>query len=144
AGESYFDIVVTDYVGTSMSTEAHYAVTWIAFLFVLCSVFFTKLCRADFLRPILCRLRALGVRDSVFLFGKITYPFVFRAVLMVTAVYLLGEMVILSPLSVIGAVSTLLLASVIGTAITLGTDSGVSANAFLSIAGLFLCGGGQL
>ncbi len=141
AGESYFDIVVTDYADTSMSSEAHYAVTWIAFLFVLCSVFFTKLCRADFLRPILCRLRAVGVRDGAFLVGKIGYPFLFRAALMVTAVYLLGEMVILSPTVLVGAVAALLLSSVIGTAITLATDSGVAANAFLAIAGLFLCGG---
>ena len=141
ARDTYFDITVTDYAGTSMSTDAHYAVSWISFLLFLCALFFAKLCRSDFSRPMLCRLRASGVRDGAFLLGKIGYPFLFRAILLLLLLPWASQILTPDPLAVIGGVAAVLLASVIGTAITLATESGTAVNAFLAIAGLFLCGG---
>ena len=141
ARDTYFDVTVTDYADTSMSTAAHYAVSWISFFQFLCALFFVKLCRTDFLRPMLCRLRASGVSDSAFLLGKIGYPCLFRSAILLILLPFLAPLLSLDPITVIACAAAVLLASLVGTAITLGVESGAAANACLAIAGLFLCGG---
>ena len=88
AGSVYFDVQVTDYADTNMSTVAHYALCWLTFLMMLIPVFLSGLYTGDLKRPILCRLRGLGVGDGAFLFGKILLPFGF--VLLIVAGILWG------------------------------------------------------
>ncbi len=141
AGKSYFDVSVTEYGNTSMTPAAHYGISWTAFLLFLTAVLFNQLVLTDTSRSLLGRLRALGVSDGAFLFGKILYPFLFRIAILLAALPFAGKYLHFTLRTVCGAVAALLLASVIGTAITLFVKNAAAANIFLAIGGLFLCGG---
>ena len=81
AGGEYFDLVVTDYADTNVSTAAFYIVCWLSFLVMLIPMLFSGLYTGDVQRPILCRLRGLGVSDGAFLLGKLLFPTVFLMIL---------------------------------------------------------------
>jgi len=82
ANSAWFDVVVTDYGGTGMSTAAYYAASWSALLLLLSVLFFSRLYTEDLTRPILCRLRAMGIGDGAFLLGKLFCPALFHALLL--------------------------------------------------------------
>ena len=71
AQDRYFDLRVTDYADTNLSAEGWYAACWLALLLLLTALFFSRLYTADLKKPILCRLRGLGMRDGAFLAGKV-------------------------------------------------------------------------
>lgn len=143
AESKYFDLQVTDYADTNMSTVAYYAMCWLTLLLLLTAMFFSRLYTEDFKKPTLCRLRSLGVTDGEFLLGKILYPFAF--LLLLTVGILIGVAQFAqsdgSPVWVLMVPVAVLLAAVVGGFTVMASGNGVSLTAAVSILGLLLCGG---
>lgn len=143
ANSAYFNVQVTNYADTAMSTAAYYIVCWSALLLMLSSLFFARLYTQDLNRPILCRLKSLGVGDGRFLTGKLLYPALFQAVILSAILLVTGS---IAPAAV-GAVSLvcallsiLLSAGACGVCMMLG-HRGIPLVVVAALAGLFLCGG---
>lgn len=143
AESAYFDMEVTDYAGSSMSSASYYAVSWLTLVLFLCSIFFTRLYTADLTRSMLCRLRAAGVRDRAFVWGKLLWPALFRLLLLVPAAALLSRFLPVTPGAgaLLSCLAAVLAVSVTGAALGMGTGSGAAVNGIAAAAGLFLCGG---
>lgn len=143
AEEAYFNIEVTDYAGTSMPSASYYAVSWLTLLLLLCAVFFPRLYTADLTRPMLCRLKAAGVKDRAFVLGKLLFPAFFRAVLLLPVLMALRRFLDmeLSPAALLLCLAAVTAASVIGAAFGMCTGNGTACSAIVAAAGLFLCGG---
>lgn len=143
AWDRYFHVTVTDYDGTWLSPAAWYGVGWLTLLLFLCSMFFTELYRRDLNRPMLCRLKAVGVSDGAFLTGKLVFPLLLRWLFLVPVLLLIPVFFEVSPHAgaVISALAAAAAAGIMGCALILCLPSGHTVAAALSIAGLFLCGG---
>lgn len=136
AGEKYFR---TETLGDSgMDTAQWYALCWLSFVTFICSMFFEKLYRTDLRRGLLCRLRTAGLGDLSFCLGKLLYPFLFRIILFIPALFASGN---LNFCSILWLLAALLAASLMGFAIMLCSDKGAAVCAVLAAAGIFLCGG---
>ena len=143
ADSSYFVLAVTDYAGTGLSLPAHYAVSWLAAVLMLCAVMFEKLYTTDRNRAMLLRLRASGVSDGAFLIWKIVLPFVFFAVVLLLALLVLGRWleVVWNLRSIFCAVLGVAVVSVSASAAMIGARRGTSILLFGTLLSLFLCGG---
>lgn len=143
ADDAYFEIQVTDYGDTAMSSSAYYAVSWIALLMMLSTLFFARLYTQDLNRPMLCRLRALGVGDGGFLLGKLLYPALFQLAALAAAMAALGQWLpgrIGAGTLAAALAGAILSACVCGGLMMLG-HYGTPAVAVTALAGLLLCGG---
>ena len=143
AGSAYFDIQTTDYAGTHMDTAAYYLVCWLSLLVLLIPMLFSCLYTEDMKRPVLCRLRSLGVGDGAFLLGKYLLPFGFLAVLTAVALGAADSLVQLrlTPEATLAALLAAGLAAVLGGSIMLSGENGAPVIAAVSLGGLLLCGG---
>lgn len=143
ADGEYFDLQVTDYADTAMSTAAYYAACWLTLLLLLVTMFFSRLYAEDVTKPMLCRLRGLGVRDGDFLAGKLIFPFAFLLVLLAAVLVATSKLVLLNVTAgtILCASAGALLAAVIGGGIVTAFKGGVPAVAAVSVLGLLLCGG---
>lgn len=143
AGSEYFEIQITDYADTHMSLVGYYIVSWLSFLVLLIPVLFAALYTRDLQKPILCRLRGLGVTDGAFLLGKFLFPFVFMAVFTVGALIGVSAVTQLQVtfMAVLWAVLGVLTAAVCGGGMMLAVSRGVPLVAAVCTAGLLLCGG---
>ena len=143
ANSAYFDVQVTDYEDTAMSTAAYYTVSWSALLLMLSTLFFARLYTEDLNSPILCRLKALGVGNGQFLAGKLLYPALFHGLILLAILLAAGKLV---PASVdarsliCALLSILLSAGVCGVFMMLG-HRGIPLVVVTALVGLFLCGG---
>jgi len=143
ADSEYFDMQVTDYADTAMSTTAYYAVCWLTLLMLLVTMFFSRLYTDDAAKPMLCRLRGLGVGDGELLAGKVLFPFTFLLALLAAALWAVSKLtaVNVTAVAVLCAAAAALLAAVIGGGTIMAFRGGVPAVAAASVAGLLLCGG---
>lgn len=143
AQDRYFDLRVTDYADTNLSAEGWYAACWLALLLLLTALFFSRLYTADLKKPILCRLRGLGMRDGAFLAGKVLFPLGFQLVLFTAVLAAVGRLTGLSVNggSLLTGIGGVLLAVVIGGATVMAFDHGIPILAAVSLGGLLLCGG---
>jgi len=143
AGSDYFDIRITDYADTNLSTAAFYLVCWMSFLVVLIPMLFSGLYTRDVQKPILCRLRGLGVSDGEFLLGKLLFPAAFLAVLTVCSFVAAGRVIDLEITfgTILCAVLGVVEAAVCGGGIMMACRNGVPVVAAVSALGLLLCGG---
>ncbi|MGN1002310.1 MAG: ABC transporter permease [Oscillospiraceae bacterium] len=143
AGDEWFQTELTDYAGSSLTGAGFYASAWLALGLLLCSLFFHKLYTADLTRPMLCRLRAAGVRDRAFVCGKLLWPGLFRVLLLAAALPILSRFldIELTAGTLLLTLAAALAASVLGAALCMGTGSGGAWLAALAAGGLFLCGG---
>lgn len=143
AGGEYFDLVVTDYADTNVSTAAFYIVCWLSFLVMLIPMLFSGLYTGDVRRPILCRLRGLGVSDGAFLLGKLLFPAVFLMILTAGSFVAAAAVVDLeiNVGTVVCAIAGVLVAAVCGGGIMMAGRVGVPVVASVSALGLLLCGG---
>ena len=143
AGSAYFEFRVTDYADTSLSTAAYYLVVWLAFLILLIPMLFSGLYTEDLRKPILCRLRGLGITDGAFLLGKFLLPALFLCGVLIASVGAAGRFVGLE-LTVGTALCALLgvlTAALWGGGLMMVLKHGVPVTAAVSAAGLLLCGG---
>lgn len=143
AGGEYFDLVVTDYADTNVSTAAFYIVCWLSFLVMLIPMLFSGLYTGDVRRPILCRLRGLGVSDRAFLLGKLMFPAAFLTVLTAGA-FVAAAMVVdleINVGTVVCAIAGVFAAAVCGGGIMMAGRVGVPVVVSVSALGLLLCGG---
>lgn len=143
ANSSYFDIEILGYAGTRLSTEAYFLTCWLALLVMLLPLFFARLYTNDLKKPILCRLRGLGVDDGSFLLGKAIYPAAFQMLIVGLVLCITKDH--LSPAYSFGAILTALLgivaaAAVCGFLMMLG-HRGVPILIVTVLSGLLLCGG---
>jgi len=143
AGSEYFKIQITDYADTHMSLMGYYIVSWLTFLVLLIPMLFAGLYTRDLHKPILCRLRGLGVTDSMFLLGKFLFPFVFMAVFTAGALAAVSAVtqVHVTLTAVLWAVLGVFTAAVCGGCMMLVVSRGVPLVAAVCTAGLLLCGG---
>ena len=125
-----------------MSTTAYYGASWSALLLVLSVLFFSRLYTEDLNRPMLCRLKAMGIGDGTFLLGKLLCPALFHLLLL--AVILMGiSSFVPAALSLpaIGcALLGILVASCLGFILMLD-HRGSTILAACALVGAFLCGG---
>ena len=142
ANSDWFDVVVTGYGDTGMSTAAYYAASWSALLLLLSLLFFSRLYTEDLNRPVLCRLRALGIGDGAFLLGKILCPALFHVLLLVGIPAAVGSFAPAVPSApAIGcALLAVLLAACFGLTLMVN-HRGATIVAACSLIGAFLCGG---
>ena len=143
---SSFQIETVPYAGTGLSAVSWYALCWLTLLLMFTGLFFGALYTTDLGRPILLRLYASGIRPSEFSAGKILWPFLFRAVLLLGAVFFLVSLMPLSVsfLSVLSAAACVLFLSVLTASLAiLLSKNGAWIFAVLSLgaAGLLLTGG---
>lgn len=143
AGSAYFDIRTTDYAGTHMGTVAYYLVCWVSLLILLVPMLFSGLYSQDLSRPVLCRLRASGVKDGAFLLWKYLLPFGFLVILVAAAFWAAGTF---TPLrltlgTVLCAALAAAAASFLGGSIMLAARNGAPGVIGVSLGGLLLCGG---
>ena len=143
AGSAYFDVIVTDYADTNMPTTSYYALSWLTLLMMLMGLFLADMYTADLKKPILCRLRGLGVRDGSFLLGKILLPFGFILVIVTGILWAISGFIPLEVdfLGVICAVLASLLAALIVGCIIMVGNNGVPVVVAVATVGLLLCGG---
>lgn len=143
AQNRYFDLRITDYADTNLSAEGWYAACWLALLLLLTAMFFSRLYTADLKKPILCRLRGLGVTDGAFLAGKVLLPLGFQLLLLVAALIAAGKLTGLSVRvgSLLAGIGGVLLAVIIGGFTVMAFDHGIPILAAVSLGGLLLCGG---
>ncbi len=143
ANSAYFNIHITDYARTNMDTTAYYLVCWLTLLVVLVPVLFSGLYAGDLQRPVLCRLRGLGVSDGAFLLGKYVLPFGFLAVLGAAVLWAISGLVTLelSFMAVALGLLGIALAAVLGGSVMMGVKNGATLVVSLSLGGLLLCGG---
>jgi hypothetical protein len=143
ANSQYFDIHITDYAGTKMDTAAYYLVCWLTLLMALVPMLFSGLYAGDLNRPMLCRLRGLGVSDGAFLLGKFLLPFGFMAVLGAACLWGIGALVPVEVSFVTVAFGLLAaaLAAMLGGSVMLWTHNGATVVVSASLGGLLLCGG---
>ena len=137
---------LTPYAGSGLTTEAYYASAWLTLFLIVCGLFFTALFTADIRRPMLLRLRSLGVRPWAFALGKLLYPLSFRLVTAAALVALLSLIlpVSLTAFSVLSAFAALVLMSLLygGAALLLSGRSGWQGLLlFFALVGLFFNGG---
>lgn len=143
AGDSYVDVVVTDYADTNMSTISYYALSWLALLMLLMSLFLSQMYTADMKKPVLCRLRGLGIGDGAFMLGKILLPFAFVLLVVTGILWAISGFVPLEVnfLSVVCmAAASLLAALCVGCIIMAGSNT-VPVVVAVATVGLLLCGG---
>ena len=134
------------YDGTSLTTAAYYAVTWLSLFLLLCGLFFPRLYTADAQGPLVTRLFSCGIGPKAFLSGKLLWPFVFRLPLTVLLLFGLSRFL---PLTLnIGSVVSALFGVILATAmVSLGACALSSrkgwAGLLMGVAalGLFFCGG---
>ena len=143
ANSSYFDVQVTDYADTAMSTAAYYAVSWIALLLMLSVLFFAPLYTQDLKKPMLCRLRGIGVKDGWFLIGKLLCPALFQVVILAVILVVIRQRVSVNTglAAFAGAGLGILLSASSGGVLMLLGHRGTPVAVVVSLAGLFLCGG---
>jgi len=141
--DKYFLVSVSDFADTDMSAASYYILCWLVLLLFLCGNFFSGLCLCDMTRPMLCRLRALGVGDIRFLSFKVLLPFAFRLLLCV-GLLLLAEGFIeikAGPFSVLCFIVALFCISLFSSTVIMLKGWGIMCNTALAACGLFLCGG---
>lgn len=143
ADSAYFTVCVTDYADTNMSTVSYYAVCWLTLLLLLSTMFFSRLYTQDMKKPILCRLRGLGITDWEFLSGKVCLSFAFLVVVMAGVLSGTARFV---PLHItVGSFALVVvgvfLVALIGSFTVMASGSGVPILVALSVAGLILNGG---
>lgn len=143
ANSAYFDIHITDYAGTRMDTAAYFMVCWLTLLMMLVPMLFSGLYAGDLSRPVLCRLRGLGVSDGEFLLGKYLLPFGFLAVLGAGALWAVSPVISPEPSLEAAACGILgvALAAILGGSIMLWAKNGVPVVVAVALGGLLLCGG---
>jgi ABC-2 type transport system permease protein len=144
--EDYFEVVTVPYSGTSLSVNAYYACVWLTYVLFLCGLFFHNLCTKDSTPSMYGRLLAAGIRPSVFVFGKILYPFLFRILLFSGVLAVLSQFINLHLGA--AAIFSAVLAAILITTCTSCLMAGLAGNGgaqttilVVSTAGLFLSGG---
>ena len=143
---SSFQIETVPYAGTGLSAVSWYALCWLTLLLMFTGLFFGALYTTDLGRPILLRLYASGITPKGFSAGKVLWPFLFRAVLLLGAAFFLVSLMPLSVsfLSVLSAAACVLFLSVLTASLAiLLSKNGAWIFAVLSLgaAGLLLTGG---
>lgn len=143
AGSAYFDIRTTDYADTHMDATAYYLACWTGLLILLVPMLFSGLYSEDLKKPVLCRLRGLGVKDRAFLLGKYLLPFGFLVFLVAAVFWVVSP---LTPLhltikTVLCAILAAGLSAVLSGSIMLAEKNGIPVVAAVSLGGLLLCGG---
>lgn len=134
------------YQGSGLSLSAYFAVAWLSFFMLLCGLFFPALYGQDCQKSMLARLYSVHIGPREFLGGKLLYPLVFRAALLMPALIALSRFLPLSiniP-SLIFAAAALILASgyITFSAVILSASRGWQGLlTALAVLGLFLCGG---
>lgn len=143
ANSTYFDVQILDYAKTSMTTEAYYVASWAALLLMLLPLFFARLYTSDLKKPVLCRLRGLGISDRQFLLGKIAYPAVFQAIVIAVILFAAGSQIAPSirVFPVLCALAGIVIAALVCGFLMMLGHRGVPALIVIALAGLFLCGG---
>ena len=141
-----FEIETVAYAGTGLSAVSWYALCWLTLLLLFTGLFFGSLYTADLRRPILLRLYASGIRPAVFSAGKVLWPFLFRALILIGAMMLIASFMPLSIsfLSVLSAVLGVLFISLLTASLAiLLSKNGAWIFVLLSLgaAGLLLTGG---
>lgn len=143
AQNKYFSVTVAAYADTGISLTAHYLVTWLAALTMLCAVMFDRLFTADCSRSMLLRLRASGISGSAFLLWKLILVFLF-----LFSVLLLGSMGVQNWVSLSWsaeailfiAAGALVCASTVG-AVLMANRNGAPVWLAGTVIQVFLCGG---
>ena len=142
SNDNYYEILMTDYDGTSLSAENYYLTAWIAFVLSLSGLFFWKLYRTDMKQATVTRLLVYGVKEWQMAFGKVLFPFLFQAVLLFIAKLLLpAPETGMWATALFSAVLALLITGSISFAFAVNMKNEVVVSAFLSFFGLLLCGG---
>ena len=142
SNDNYYEILMTDYSGTSLSAESYYLTAWVAFVLSLSGLFFWKLYRSDMKQPIVTRLAVYGVREWQMAVGKVLFPMLFQMILLIPVVIVLS-----GPenkewfRAVPAALLALLLSATLSFAFAVNMKNEVVVSAFLSFIGLLLCGG---
>lgn len=142
--ENWFTKEQVSYAGLNLTYIKWYVLLYAALFFHLLALFFLPL-RRDCSTPVLRRLRASGVSDGAFVFGKLCLSLalhaLFFALLCILLPRLSGERLPLSQLP--SAVLGQLLSACVGTALILCLNSGAAAAAITALAavGLFSAGG---
>ena len=141
-----FIVETVPYAGTGLSAASWYALCWLTLLLLFTGLFFEALYTSDLKRPILSRLYAAGIRPHAFMAGKILWPFLFRAVLLLGVLAALSAFMPLSIsfVSVLLAVTGLLFLTIVTSSLAvLLSRNGAWIFALLSMgaAGLLLTGG---
>lgn len=140
------ELSLTPYFGSTLTTEAYYALAWFVLLASVCGLFFTALYTEDRRRSVLLRLYSLDVTPGGFLQGKLLYPFLYRLGLAIAFLAGISRLLPLSfsAASLLEAMLALIMMSVIFgcAAVILGGQSGWQGILLaLSVAGLFFNGG---
>ncbi len=143
ANKHYFDVEITAYWDTGMSTESYYGMCWLIMLLFLISVFFIPLFTTDMNRPFLNRLCSYNVGYGRFYGGKILLLFIFRALIVLALLTLVGTLgyVSLTLLSFLWALMSVAFVSLVGAAATVCFGDGITGNVILAVGGMFFCGG---
>jgi len=142
SNENYYEILMTDYDGTTLSAENYYLTAWIAFVLSLTGLFFWKLYRTDMTQAMVNRLLVYGVKEWQMAFGKVLFPALFQAVLLSGIWILLPDMGRGIPFTaVLSVIFALLITASISFAFAVNLKNEVVVSAFLSFLGLLLCGG---
>ena len=90
AYDMLFSFKELPYSNTDVSLTFYYAACWITLLLFVCGLFFPDLYTADCRGSIYARLRTRYVNRFDFLFGKLLYPFLFRAAICIPFIFLFG------------------------------------------------------
>ena len=142
SNDSYYEILMTDYAGTSLSPEDYYLTAWVAFVLALSGLFFWKLYRNDMKQPIVTRLLVYGVKEWHMAVGKVLFPVLFQALLLgLVLVVVKPTEGVIHMEAVLSVVLALLMSSAVSFAFAVNMKNEVVVSAFLSFLGLLLCGG---
>ena len=140
SNDNYYEILMTDYAGTSLTAENYYLTAWIAFVLSLNGLFFWKLYRTDMTRPMVTRLLAYGVKEWQMAFGKILFPALFQMIFLSGILILFPDSKI-QIATVLMILIALLITSSISLAFAVNMRNEVVVSAFFSFLGLLFCGG---
>jgi len=89
---AYDDLFIEEelpYSTTGLSLIFYYLACWLTLLMFVCGLFFPDLYTADCRGSIFARLKTRGITSVDFVTGKILYPFIFRCILCIPALFLL-------------------------------------------------------
>lgn len=143
AQNKYFTVTVAKYADTGVSLHAHYLMSWLAALAMLCAVMFERLFTADRTHAMLLRLHVSGIGDGNFLVWKLLLTAGFLLVVLLLGSAAGGEWVELQ--WTWGTVLTLTAAAAVmaaaAGAVLLVAGRGAPVWLFGIAVQLFLCGG---
>lgn len=143
ANKHYFDVEITAYWDTGMSTETYYGMCWLIMLLFLISVFFIPLFTTDLNRPFLNRICSYNIGYAEFFRGKIFLLFLFRSIIVLALLFAVNALgiVTLTPWSLLWAPIAVAFISLVGAAVTVSFGDGITGNVIVAVGGMFFCGG---